>query len=434
MTSYKDFFKTDVEKFIIQQFKNKFTSECNAMSSSQNAWVEQNLRIIVPAGVTVRNCSFNVNQNMSLRTSQFCLDIPKLLSSMNQSQKDRLITDIIDSLRNYLSSKLTNRTKFINALCDKLQRELRVVEYIGNINEVKTVKTEMKSSYDDINNKLISYFSDEKERANLLTDPDIRTKLANKGISNPIINNILETINKINANKIKLQQEGDKLRSANVNVSLYNNIVQSCFQKTLVIQDQNLIISKNLECENSNIQLSQDLEIDLQSNCFVKPVLDSVKNDVTLQRLYNEGDIDPRCKYYLEYGKCIDNQRKVTTKIVSPQEQCQNILPEEYLPCEIPKCKISNWSDWSICNFNENGKPTRFRIRKFIKQGEECNNIMKEVEECEIPDRDAGSSLINKNALKYDLYDTYRGNINKNTYIFISLIIIILIIFIVNML
>ena len=70
-------------------------------------------------------------------------------------------------------------------------------------------------------------------------------------------------------------------------------------------------------------------------------------------------------------------------------------------------------------------------LKIFIKKSvRKCNNVMKEVQECTIPDRYAGNDLIKKNALKYDLYDTYRGILDKNTYILLFLLLTIMVVFV----
>lgn len=428
MTTYQDFFKEKVEKFIIKKFQEKFSSECISMNSSQNSWIEQNLTLKVPFNSEVRGCSFTNNQSIELETRQFCLDITKLLSSMTQPKKEILIDDIVDKVRINLNNTLTGKNNFINALCDKLKQELNVVTYVGNINEVNKIKIELRATYDDVLNIIKNKITNDEERQNILSlnGNNLKRFLASKNFNESEIDSIVILMDKINNKKNELNEQGIILNNANVDVRMYNKLIQSCNQSIFVIQDNTIIINGKVNCENSQINTIQDINIYLQSECFVKPVLQKVKNDAFLQRLYNQGD-NIGCKFYLEYGLCSNNQRKIKIKIISGN--CNNITTEEIVPCDKPKCSISNWSDWSVCNFT-NGKATRFRTRKFIEQGEECNNVMKEVEECNIPDRYAGNDLINKNALKYDLYDTYRGILDKNTYILLFLLLTILVLFI----
>jgi hypothetical protein len=399
MATYKEFFRENVEDFLLNSFKSEFSSDCLNVSSPQNVTIIQGTRINNEA--ILRNCPVRLSQNLNTNVKSFCIDIPKMLNSMNTQQKESLINRIVEKLRTELSTFLVNRNRFINTLCDKLKKEFGIIEYIKDIKDV----------YDE--NKKKQVYNEYKRIENLPNRESLAT-------NNPIIKNF-----KNSADNVR------KLEENQVKTSLYNNIFQSCSQEVLIDQQQTITLKGNFDCQGRSITVNQDLFLDIQMNCIIKPLLNNLKNDAELQRLYVQGDSN--CSFYKKYGSCINGKRKVN-RIFTSKEDCANIEEEYFENCQIPKCQISNWSRWSICNFNENGKPTRFRTRKFIKQGEECNNIMREEEECSIPDRDAGSSLLNKNALKYDLYDTYRGNMNKNTYIFVSLIVLILIIFVVNML
>lgn len=428
MLRYQDFFKDEVEKLIIKQFQEKFSSECKAMNSTQNAWLEQNLTLKIGRDAVVNGCSFSSNQSIDLRTRQFCLDITKLLASMQQPEKNSLINDIVEKVRVNLNNTLPTKTQFVNALCDKLKKELNIVTYVGNINEAKKTKIELKASYDAMYDMIKNKITNEDERQNILSlsGNNLKGFLERKGFVNNEIDSIVILMDKINNQKNALNEQGNILSNVELDVRMYNKLIQSCNQNIFVIQDNTITINGNINCVNSRVNTIQDINVYLQSECFVKPVLQKLKNDAFLQRLYNQGD-NADCKFYLEYGLCSNNQRTIKAKIISGN--CGNLQTEEIIPCNKPICSISNWSDWSVCNFT-NGKATRFRTRKFIKQGEECNNVMREVEECIIPDRYAGNDLIKQNALKYDLYDTYRGVLDKNTYILLFILLTILVLFV----
>lgn len=399
MATYEEFFRENVEEFLLNSFKNEFSSDCSNMSSSQNVNIIQGTRINNKA--ILRNCPVSLSQTLNANVKSFCIDIPKMLNNMNTQQKESLINRIVEKLSTELSTFLVNRNKFISTLCDKLKKEFEIIEYVKDIKDVydENKKNQVYNEYKSIENS--------PNREYLATN-------------NPIIKTF-----KNSADNVR------RLEDNQVKTSLYNNIFQSCSQEVLIDQQQTITLKGNFDCQGRSITVNQDLFLNIQMNCLIKPLLNNLKNDTELQRLYVNGDSN--CTFYKKYSSCINGKRKIN-RIFTSKEDCANIEEEYFENCEIPKCQISNWSKWSVCNFNENWKSTRFRTRKFIKQGEECNNIMREEEECYIPEREAGSSLINKNALKYDLYDTYRGNMNKNTYIFLSLIVIILIIFIVNML
>jgi hypothetical protein len=393
--SYSEFFRQSVEQPILNFFKEEFNSDCNAMGSTQNIWLQQNTKLIING--IIKNCTIKREQNLQSEMRAFCLDIPKLLDTMTPEQRTNIINKIVDKLRTELTRVLVGRTKFINLLCDKLKNELDIFQYVKDIND----------TYNP--NKKREVYNEYKR---LETSPTRNTDVSN----NQIINNYKKSVNNVK----KLEENG-------VKTELYHSIIQSCQQKLAVYQDQKIVINGNMDCGGRSFIISQDMVVDAQMNCFVKPLLNNIKNDPKLKRLYEEGD--NACLYYIEYGKCIDGKREKNIKIISPRENCTNIIEQSFESCKIPKCSISNWSDWSVCNFT-NGKATRFRTRKFIKQGEECNNVMKEVEECIIPDRYAGKNLIKQNALKYDLYDTYRGVLDKNTYILLFILLTILVLFV----
>lgn len=393
--SYPNFFRYNVEIPLLNLFKNQFNSDCNAMNSTQNIWLQQTTYLEF-TGRLIR-CPTRRVQNLQAGMSSFCLDIPKLLDAMTPEQRTNIINEIVEKLRTQLTRELVGRTKFINLLCDKLKSELGILKFVKDIND-----TYNPSKKQEVYN----------EYKRLETSPTRNTDVSN----NQIINSFRRSVNNVK----QLEENGVKTK-------LYHSIIQSCQQKLAVYQDQKIIINGDIDCGGKDLVISQDLFVDAQMNCFVKPLLNNIKNDPKLKRLYEEGDNS--CLYYLEYGKCINGKRKKIKKIISPRENCTNIVEESFEDCVIPKCSISNWSDWSICNFT-NGKTTRFRTRKFIKPGEECNNVMKEVQECTIPDRYAGNDLIKKNALKYDLYDTYRGILDKNTYILLFLLLTIMVVFV----
>jgi hypothetical protein len=393
--SYPEFFRQSIEVPLLNLFKNEFNSDCNAMNSTQNIWLQQSTELVI-TGI-IKRCPTYRTQNLQANMSSLCLDIPKLLDAMTPEQRTNLINEIVEQLRTQLNRDLVDRTKFINLLCDKLKSELGVLNFVKDINDTYN-PSKKQEVYD--------------EYKRLETSSSRNIEVSN----NQIINNYRRSVNNVK----QLEENG-------VKTELYHSIIQSCQQKLAVYQDQKIVINGNIDCGGRNFVISQDMIVDAQMNCFVKPLLNNIKNDPKLKRLYEEGD--NACLYYLEYGKCIDGKRKKNKKIISPKENCTNILEETFEDCEIPKCSISNWSDWSVCNFT-NGKTTRFRTRKFIKPGEECNNVMKEVEECNIPDRYTGNDLLKKNALKYDLYDTYRGVLDKNTYILLFLLLTILVLFV----
>lgn len=416
MTSYSEFFDAEVEKSILQNFKSKFTSECETMSSSQNVYIRQGTTIINYADIS--GCDIRTTQTLRANVGQYCLNIPKLLSELTQFQRQSLINSIVTELKTELLRKYSNKTRFINALCDKLGNELNIITYIGTINDVVKNKDKLKDEYIYLSNQLLPY-SETKDILKIIE--------GQLPIPLQLSSSIRGRIIALRMNKQTYTENTKTLNSSNLDLQLYNKVIQSCEQNILVDQNQNIELRGTIECKDGGgIMNIQKIAVDAQSECFVKPVLQKVKNDAFLQRLYIQGD-NVGCKFYLEYGLCSNNQRKITTKILSGN--CSNINTEEIVPCDNPKCNISNWSDWSVCNFT-NGKATRFRTRKFIKQGEDCNNVMKEVEECNIPDRYAGNDLINKNALKYDLYDTYRGVLDKNTYILLFILLTILVIFV----
>lgn len=419
MTSYSEFFDTQVENPILQKFKMNFSSKCEEMSSTTNTFLSQNTTLTIPFDSVIIGCDIVTGQNLNTRIGQYCLDIPKLLAGLTEIQRQNLINSIVSDLKGELLQKYSNKVRFINALCDKLKNELNIINYVGPINDVikgkETVFTKITSLSDMLSNK----YPDTQERLRIINEqnplpPDLGTSIIN-------------SIRNYRTERDKFLRDSKTLQESKYDIQLYNKVLQSCSQQIIVEQNQNIILKGRFECKNGgSVNIIKNLAVDSQSECFVKPVLQKVKNDAFLQRLYIQGD-NVGCKFYLEYGLCSNNQRKIITKILSGN--CSNINTEEIVPCDNPKCNISNWSDWSVCNFT-NGKATRFRTRKFIKQGEDCNNVMKEVEECNIPDRYAGNDLINKNALKYDLYDTYRGILDKNTYILLFLLLTILVLFI----
>lgn len=427
MLSYPQFFDTEVEDPILQNFKSKFISECEDMGSTQNAYLSQNTSITILPGTDISGCNIRTGQTLNANLSQYCLDIPKLLSELSPSERDNLINSIVDNLKNNLSRKYTNKIRFINALCDRLKTELNIITYVGPINDVikskEILNTNIKTLFDieksTIAFKLAQTYPNEEERLRIINEQN--------PIPYALGTNIINVIISYRQEREKFTKNYKILQETSYDIQLYNKVIQSCEQNIFVDQNQNIKIKGKIECKNNeDINIIQNLSVDAQSECFVKPVLQKLKNDASLQRLYKQGD-NLDCKFYLEYGLCSNNQRKIKAKIISGN--CGNLQTEEIIPCNKPICSISNWSDWSVCNFT-NGKATRFRTRKFIKQGEECNNVMREVEECIIPDRYAGNDLIKQNALKYDLYDTYRGVLDKNTFILLFILLTILVLFV----
>lgn len=412
--NYSDFFKNEVQKIILKEFKNNFESDCkNTLQGTQNTEAIQRLTIIFHPLSSVNNCNIQTNQSITIPSSlKYCLDIPKTLSIMNNIDRNNLINRIINNLKIHLQSKLTNRNEFINELCEKVKKNLNILNYINDIKESIDIKNNLETDFN-----LLGYKTDNSINSNSEKSP-INTS------------NISESVmNTINSKMLDLERKSSLLSKADINIKLYQKISQECSQNIYIEQNQKLVIKGNIDCKGQDfITMTQNIMIDSQMECYIKPLLEDIENDFKLQRLYNRGD--KGCLYYKEYDKCINNKKKVTYKKLEESKNC-NIPLEEYEDCEIPKCNISNWSEWSVCNYNE-GIPIRHRYRKFIKKGEDCNYVMKEIEKCNILERDSGNNNIILKTLKYDLYDTYRGVLNVNTYIIYGLLLLIFILFIIN--
>jgi len=413
--NYSEFFKNEVQKIILREFKSIFESDCeNTLRGTQNTEAIQTLTIIIDPLSTVSNCNIRTNQTITISpSSKYCLDIPKALSFMNNIDRNNLINKVINNLKIHLQSKLTNRNEFINQLCEKVKKNLNILNYVNDIKESNNIKNNLETDFN-----LLGYKNDSSRNSNAENSP-INTS------------NISESVmNQINSKMSELENKSRLLSEADINIKLYENITQSCSQDIYIEQNQKLVIKGNVDCKGKDfITMTQNIMIDSQMECYIKPLLKDIENDLKLQRLYNRGDRG--CLYYKEYDKCINNKRKVIYKKLDSSQQNCNIPLEEYEDCIIPKCTISNWSDWSVCNYNEKEISTKNRYRKFIKKGEDCNYVMKEIENCNIPERDTGNNKIKLNALKYDLYDTYRGVLNVNTYIIYGLLLLILILFII---
>ena len=163
-------------------------------------------------------------------------------------------------------------------------------------------------------------------------------------------------------------------------MSIEASIDSKCSQTIYVGQDQNVYLIGDIKCKNSVFSFSQDAVVKAYMSCITSPFLDDLMEDLNLKKLYEE-PTDADCIYDQSVIQpCNGTTRKYRITILKDKKgngKCEfvnnQIISEN---CSSSKCKVSEWSAWSIC---AGGKQER--IRKVITPGDDCPNF-KETRPC----------------------------------------------------
>jgi hypothetical protein len=163
-------------------------------------------------------------------------------------------------------------------------------------------------------------------------------------------------------------------------MSIEASIDSKCSQTISVGQDQNVYLLGDIKCKNSVFSFSQEAIVKAYMSCITGPFLDDLMNDLTLKKLY-ESPLDADCVFDKTLVQpCDGTTRKYRIDILKEKKgngTCaytnNQVISEN---CSLSKCKVSNWSGWSIC---AGGKQER--TRKVITPGDDCPHF-KETRPC----------------------------------------------------
>jgi len=234
-----------------------------------------------------------------------------------------------------------------------------------------------------------------KEERNRMFD-DVLNKLMNE----PIF------INNLTNRQIFKKEFIEKLKGELHNVSPSAQV--SCNSNVLLVQNQKVIIAKDMECDpESAVDITSSAFAYQQMKCLTVPVIDKIKRDFLLFQLFNKGD-NQDCIYELRQtqpcrlvnGKLqrdfqaiiiqnkIGNGKCVIKENLNIPNKNINISNQTFVePCPTPqKCAVSAWGEWTPCydvkNTDGSMKKMQYRTRQITQQGTDCPKILKEERAC----------------------------------------------------
>lgn len=147
--------------------------------------------------------------------------------------------------------------------------------------------------------------------------------------------------------------------------------VINCSQNIIVGKDQVVYINGEFRCTNgSNLTINNKTIVNGFLKCMLNPIISVLKNDLFLKRSFESPSRD--CVWdKIEEEGCKNNVRKYVIKILKDpygNGRCSvkdgDIITES---CDLPECKMSNWSEWSPCI---NGQQSK--IRNVSSPGVNC--------------------------------------------------------------
>jgi len=258
------------------------------------------------------------------------------------------------------------------------------------------METNQQSSTDalcvDVNDKLKSL---SREERNGMFD-DVLNKLMNE---QKFVDNL--------ANRQIFKKEFiEKLKEELHNVSPSAQV--SCNSNILLLQNQKVIIGKDLTCDpDSSINLDSTAVAYQQMKCLTVPVIDKLKRDFLLFQLFNKGD-NQDCIYQLEQTQpCrlvngqlqreyratiiqnkIGNGQCVIKENLNIANKNINISNQTFIErCSTPsQCVVSDWSEWTPCydvkNSDGSIRKMQYRTRQITQPGVNCPKILREERTC----------------------------------------------------
>lgn len=258
------------------------------------------------------------------------------------------------------------------------------------------METNQQSSTDalcvDVNDKLKSLSREERNR---MFD-DVLNKLMNE---QKFVDNL--------ANRQIFKKEFiEKLKEELHNVSPSAQV--SCNSNILLLQNQKVIIGKDLTCDpDSSINLDSTAVAYQQMKCLTVPVIDKLKRDFLLFQLFNKGD-NQDCIYQLEQTQpCrlvngqlqreyratiiqnkIGNGQCVIKENLNIANKNINISNQTFIErCSTPsQCVVSDWSEWTPCydvkNSDGSIRKMQYRTRQITQPGVNCPKILREERTC----------------------------------------------------
>jgi len=243
----------------------------------------------------------------------------------------------------------------------------------------------------DVTDKLKNLSREERNR---MFD-DVLNKLMNE----PIFVNALE-------NRQLFKKEFiEKLKEELHNVSPSGQV--SCNSNVLVVQNQKVIIAKDMECDpDSAVDITSSSFAYQQMKCLTVPVIDDLKKNSKLFQLFKKGD-NQDCIYELiQTTPCrLVNgkyQRQYQAFIIQNKigngkcfiKENLNIIQKDILSsgqtftetCTAPRqCSVSNWGEWTPCydvkNPDGSVKKMQYRTRQITQQGEICPPDLRKLKE-----------------------------------------------------
>jgi len=244
----------------------------------------------------------------------------------------------------------------------------------------------------DVTDKLKSLSKDERNR---MLD-DVLNKLMNEQ----------QFVDNLGNRQIFKQKFIEKLKEELHNISPSAQV--SCNSNVLVVQNQTIIIAKDMECDpDSAVDINSSSFAYQQMKCITVPVIDKLKRDFLLYQLFNKGD-NQDCIYQLEQTqpcRLVNGQLQREYKATIIQNkigngQCVikenlNIANKNILTsgqtfverCSTPQqCVVSNWSEWTPCydvkNSDGSVRKMQYRTRQITQQGVNCPKVLREERVC----------------------------------------------------
>ncbi len=244
----------------------------------------------------------------------------------------------------------------------------------------------------DVTDKLKSLSTEERNR---MLD-DVLNKLMNEQ----------KFVDNLGNRQIFKQKFIEKLKEELHNISSSAQV--SCNSNVLVVQNQTIIIAKDMECDpDSAVDINSSSFAYQQMKCLTVPVIDKLKRDFLLYQLFNKGD-NQDCIYQLEQTQpCrlvngqlqreyratiiqnkIGNGQCVIKENLNIANKNINISDQTFIErCPTPQqCVVSDWSEWTPCydvkNSDGSIRKMQYRTRQITQQGANCPKVLREERTC----------------------------------------------------
>jgi len=336
----------DVVKCILKSLQDTFVKKFNEGpgNCSSDKIVKQNMSVFIGPDADLGECDVTLGQTIDMSAKRVCLDINKVLLSLQGEEKVQLLRLILDEVFNQQSKYVKDRPLFVQKAKEYLLNKLMTVEASANTKCSQSISVSQ-----DQNIYLLGEIKCKDSKFEFSQSAIVKAYMS--CITGPFLDDM--------ANDYGLKRLFDaKLDN---NCLWVKKLVQPCdgeIRKFRIEIIRPAIGSGVCEFRDDEYTLSEVREL-ARRNGIKNP--ENLETDELCDAL-NLGikrvtDKDVRC---------------IKTNPTVMKINQNDIITES---CKIPDCQVSDWSEWSSCLVEPGQLGEQTRERKVIKPGEDCPNV-----------------------------------------------------------